>query len=405
MTISIKLKELSETLDTLSKDRGTGNLIIRNNELEGNLHLVSGRLLYATSWSHPVRRLHRALKQHCPKWVPDTSQLDDENLWEYQLLYQGIRKKQLSVQQAKAVIRTIVREVFFDIGYCKDCNYQWVGEDQESDTQISLSLALSYLEVEPALTKAIEMQQQWHNAGLSKISPTLAPVLKQGVKPEAVGGFGKFLTGKLTLWDIALKLRKSVYAVTRALIPLAKKKLVQFRTIPDLAKPKIKKPVTTASSKPDQPEANQTKVNQKQLLIACMDDSPVVAETLRKILEPAGYKILSIQEPMRGIAQLIEHKPDLIFLDLMMPNANGYSVCKFLRQTSVFDKTPIIVLTSRDTLIERNRVKLVGASDFLGKPPEKEKTLELVQKYLKPVQNEGVEPQEISGGMPRLAIQ
>jgi chemotaxis family two-component system response regulator PixG len=107
-----------------------------------------------------------------------------------------------------------------------------------------------------------------------------------------------------------------------------------------------------------------------------------VLQTLKKILEGAGYQILAINEPMRGVAKLNENQPDVIILDLVMPNASGYSVCKFLRQTSVFEKTPIIVLTSRDTLIDRNRAKLVGASDFLGKPPDPEKTIAIVEKYL-----------------------
>ena len=108
----------------------------------------------------------------------------------------------------------------------------------------------------------------------------------------------------------------------------------------------------------------------------------MILQTLKKILEGAGYQTLAINEPMRGVAKLIENQPDIIILDLVMPNASGYSVCKFLRQTSVFEKTPIIVLTSRDTLIDRNRAKLVGASDFLGKPPDPEKTLALIEKYL-----------------------
>ena len=71
----------------------------------------------------------------------------------------------------------------------------------------------------------------------------------------------------------------------------------------------------------------------------------MLAHGLKKILATAGYDVLIIQEPMRGFSLLIEHKPDLILLDLMLPNADGYSICKFLRDTPVFEKTPIIILT------------------------------------------------------------
>lgn len=62
----------------------------------------------------------------------------------------------------------------------------------------------------------------------------------------------------------------------------------------------------------------------------------------------------------------------------------------------MFEKTPIIVLTSRDTLIDRNRAKLVGASDFLGKPPDPEKTIALIEKYLDEVAAQDNETEDVT---------
>ena len=95
-----------------------------------------------------------------------------------------------------------------------------------------------------------------------------------------------------------------------------------------------------------------------------------------------GYDVLTIQEPMAGFGELIKHQPDLILLDLHMPNANGYSVCKFLRETPVFNKTPIIILTSQDTMIDRTRAKLAGATDFIAKPPEANVLLQMLNNLL-----------------------
>jgi len=135
-----------------------------------------------------------------------------------------------------------------------------------------------------------------------------------------------------------------------------------------------------ADKKP--PEIKQTPPETKTSLIACIDDSPVLTLTLRKILIPNGYQVLSIPEPMRGFSQLIEHKPDLILLDLLLPNADGYSICKFLRETPVFKKTPIIILTAKNTSIDRTRAQLVGATGFLAKPPQAQELLEMVQQHL-----------------------
>jgi chemotaxis family two-component system response regulator PixG len=85
---------------------------------------------------------------------------------------------------------------------------------------------------------------------------------------------------------------------------------------------------------------------------------------------------------MEGVATLAREKPDLIFLDVVMPQTNGYNLCTFLRQSELFRNTPIVILTSQDGLLDRTRAKLIGASDFLSKPPEPTKVLQIVQKYL-----------------------
>lgn len=374
------LKTIADQLNSLCQKRATGELVIGNSHYQGHIHLLSGRLLFATAGIHSTRRWNRITQRLAPQWIPNPGELHNTNMWEYQLLYQGITNKQLSVTQAKGIIRAIAQEVFFDLGCYPEAKIEW-HEGQKNATEIALSLSLSYLEVEPDLSKVMQLQEQWQASGLGNLSPTLAPVVKTGVDPSALGGLGKYLDGQYTLWDIAGNLGKSVINVTKALIPLLKKRIVQLKKIADLPNPLANhEQKQQGSSKPSSGTPHK-----RDGLIACIDDSPVILQTLKKILEGAGYRTLAISEPMRGVAKLIENQPDVIILDLVMPNASGYSVCKFLRQTSVFEKTPIIVLTSRDTLIDRNRAKLVGASDFLGKPPDPEKTLALVEKYLEEV--------------------
>jgi chemotaxis family two-component system response regulator PixG len=103
---------------------------------------------------------------------------------------------------------------------------------------------------------------------------------------------------------------------------------------------------------------------------------------MESILQPQGYEVLSILNPLQGISILLERKPDLIFLDLVMPHTNGYELCAFLRKTTSFQETPIIILTGNDGVIDRVRAKLTGASEFLGKPPEAQTVLRTVKKYL-----------------------
>lgn len=373
------LTRLTQELDNLTKP-GDGELILNNSKDIWKLHLVRGKLLYPTDKYHPVRRWNRALRQHCPNWnwSVEPYQLSDNPSWQCQLLTQGFNQKQLSLIQAKLVIRTVVQECLFELSNYKDLNSNWK-PSQKTISVFCQAVALSAKEIQTVLNNAVQIQQKWQAAGLEHLSPTLAPKLLQEVSPRSLPISDQYLNGQLTLWDIALHLQQSVTEVTRGLIPIVEKGILQFQEIPDLPQPTTKQPVaTTASPLTTKPSAS----TQKQPLIACIEDSPVLAHSLKKILMPAGYQVLIIHEPMRGFSQLIEHKPDLILLDLHLPNADGYSICKFLRETSVFKNTPIIILTARNTQIDRFRAKQVGATEFLSKPPQPKELLHRVQQYL-----------------------
>ncbi len=379
------LTKLTKELDNLSLEKlskyGSGELILLCNNMDTwGFHIVHGQLLYVTGGFHPVRRWDRALKQHRSNWnwSLDSYELSDNQPWECQLIDRGLRQKQLTTIQAKLVIRTIFQECLFELSSYTDFKSNWKSS-QEAISILCRVVALSANEIRAAITAAIQMHQRWQDDGMGHLNPTLAPILQQEIDPQRLPVLDKYLNGQFTLWDIALEVKKSVNDVTLSLMPLVDKGILQFREIADLPLPSVQKAATATYPLP---EITTTKPSQKQSLIACIDDSPVLTHTLKKILMPAGYKLLSIEEPMRGFGQLIENKPDLILLDLLLPNADGYSICKFLRETPVFKKTPIIILTAKNTPFDRARAQLAGATEFLGKPPEPQELLQMVQKYL-----------------------
>jgi two-component system, chemotaxis family, response regulator PixG len=65
-----------------------------------------------------------------------------------------------------------------------------------------------------------------------------------------------------------------------------------------------------------------------------------------------------------------------------MPNTNGYELCSFLRKSPLFKELPIVMLTGHDGVIDRLRAKVAGSTDFLGKPPDPKRVIEVVQKLL-----------------------
>ncbi|NJL51468.1 MAG: response regulator [Hydrococcus sp. SU_1_0] len=96
-------------------------------------------------------------------------------------------------------------------------------------------------------------------------------------------------------------------------------------------------------------------------------------------LEAGGYQVLSILDPTLALKQLSQQLPAVIFLDINMPNMNGYDLCSLLRKSERFKDIPIVMLTGRDGMIDRVRAKIVGATDYLTKPCDPNKLITLTK--------------------------
>jgi chemotaxis family two-component system response regulator PixG len=180
------------------------------------------------------------------------------------------------------------------------------------------------------------------------------------------------LNGQSTLRDLAAKTQRQVLEIATSLLPYIQTGVVELVDLPDLSVPINSSPQPTS---PRQATASKP-------VIACIDDSPLVCEILAKIAAEANCECVKILDPLRAIATLLQHQPDLIFLDLIMPNLNGYEICTRLRKMSAFRNTPIVLLSGN--LIDRVRAKVVGASECLDKPVNPETVLKLIDKYLSP---------------------
>lgn len=376
-SLSIAYVNTARTLASISQQRATGELQLGNNHQSWRLYFFHGRLVYATGNLHQVRRWRRAMKQQCPDYVPSGMPIGEP--WEYQLLSQSVAQNQLSMQQAQGVIKLSLEEVLFAWVSNPALAAEWSAVQRFAlKDNSALGLLLSSTDVEGVLGRSQQLWKSWKALELESLNPYQSPVLRTVSSELATAAtlptnLRPFLTGRYTLWDIACYARRPVTTITRFLLPWIQRGAIALEEVADLPHPFTDLRANGAKNQPARP------------LIACVDDSPTVGQFLANILEPAGYRVLKIQEPLSGIGTLSKTKPDLIFLDLVMPNANGYDLCAFLRKTPIFQNTPIIVLTSQSSFIDRTRAKLVGASDFLSKPPEPQALLSLVRQHLQSV--------------------
>ncbi len=241
-----------------------------------------------------------------------------------------------------------------------------------------LSTRLTLIDSEQVIGEANKLWQAWQSAKVADRSPDMAPVILQ---PEALqkrtstqvySNLAQLLDGQQTLRDLSIRMKRDVVTVTRSLLPYIQLGLVQLVPVKDIPPP-VSTPIAQKLSRTSTPH---------RTVIACIDDSPLICQALEKIVTEAGYQFVSEMDGLRAIAFLLSRKPDLIFLDLVMPNTNGYEICSQLRKLSYFRTTPIVILTGNDGILDRVRAKMVGSTDFIGKPVQPEVVLEIINKYL-----------------------
>ncbi|HEY9664578.1 MAG TPA: response regulator [Allocoleopsis sp.] len=162
---------------------------------------------------------------------------------------------------------------------------------------------------------------------------------------------------------------------------------------PAASEDKKNKPETTAnSSAANEPTKAQRLGSNNQSLplptgkttytIACIDDSPTVLQAIRTFLDDKTFTVLMIDNPVKALMQIIRSKPDLILLDVTMPNLDGYELCSLLRKHPSFKHTPVVMVTGNTGFIDRAKAKLVGASGYLTKPFTQSDLVKMVFKHL-----------------------
>lgn len=388
--IQVSLKESIVQLQQLKTLVFSGRLILRaNDRISWSFLLRIGCLSWQTGGSNLLQRWRQHLNATCPN-LPDgfidSMEMRPSLETEGYLLAQLLSKGLLNKQQLVELMTNTAIELFFDvIQWCKlngdRLSFQLIPNTPEA----KLTLPLPLIEITPTLRRAIQEWQAWQNAGLAAYSPNLFPQIEQPEKLKKLfttidyNNTVSTIDGMQTLRNIAAKQNRSVLNLTQSLMPLTQTGAIILLPEPKITSTTVKK-INTENISSN--KRNVAAAPQKLPLIACIDDSPSIHQALEKIVRERGHRYQSIQEPLVALLTVIKIKPDLIFLDLLMPVVNGYEVCTQIRKVPSLKDIPVVVLTGRDGLVDRMRAKLVGATDFMSKPVEVESVGKMLDKYL-----------------------
>ena len=118
----------------------------------------------------------------------------------------------------------------------------------------------------------------------------------------------------------------------------------------------------------------------KRVLV--VEDSRVARIVLCKFLQDHGYAVLEAGNGSTALSQLAVEKPDLVILDLILPDIDGYEVFQRMKDDERTAKIPVIILTSRDSLVDKLKGRMSGSDEYVTKPFKNEVLLEKLEKYL-----------------------
>jgi CheY-like chemotaxis protein len=118
----------------------------------------------------------------------------------------------------------------------------------------------------------------------------------------------------------------------------------------------------------------------KRILV--VDDDEMVLMALGELLKPEGYDVQTVSSGTEALQKLNQNGYDLLMLDVIMPEMDGFELCKKIRDLDQYKDTPIVFLTAKSREEDRMRGLEVGANLFLSKPISPDKLLQIVSDAL-----------------------
>jgi twitching motility two-component system response regulator PilG len=121
--------------------------------------------------------------------------------------------------------------------------------------------------------------------------------------------------------------------------------------------------------------------NLNDLKVMVIDDSNTIRRAADVLLKKTGCTVITAEDGFDALAKIAVQRPDIIFIDVMMPRLNGYETCSIIRSNPEFENTPLVLLSSKSSFCDKARGAVVGATSYLTKPFSKDELLGTISKY------------------------
>ncbi|PZO40002.1 MAG: response regulator [Pseudanabaena frigida] len=412
-------RELLKSLES-SKD---GCIYIVTDRIRWSFYIKGGKLVYASHSLESFERLERHLRS-LNREVPALndklrSQLrlmfDDPSpdnakykvtsemlCMEYLAILWLVNENYLSKPIAGKLVARIIQEVIeaflcLPNGEFADKYYGHLLQD----TYCSLSIIRTLEVIDKRLLA-------WHKLGPTISSPYQCPYLvsqttaEKRMSTETVQKLGRILRG-FNFCQLGALMGKDPLAIAKQLNPLIddgsillRDPLPPFDLLPKTyyLEPEeeiedIENSPETVISKMQENAEDMTSISQivlqqpvKTWKIVCIDDSESMLSIISSYLGREDFQVTLIQDSMKALIKITSIRPDLILLDIGMPNIDGYKLCSLIRKSSHFKDIPIVMVTGNKGVIDRTRARMSGATDYLTKPFLQADLLKMIMRHL-----------------------
>jgi twitching motility two-component system response regulator PilG len=116
--------------------------------------------------------------------------------------------------------------------------------------------------------------------------------------------------------------------------------------------------------------------------VMVIDDSKTIRRTAETLLTKAGCQVVTATDGFDALAKIADTRPDIIFVDIMMPRLDGYQTCALIKNNSEFKNTPVVMLSSKDGLFDKAKGRIVGSDQYLTKPFSKTELLNSIETHV-----------------------
>lgn len=382
-------------LQKISQDYVSGKLQVFSISQQWSIYFEQGKLIYACQLNEMWNLFYKKIQQLNPEFLNLNNQVrnqlkvifdsnhDDTGYSSYLAICRLVEQEYLDVAQVKQLIEELANEVMDSFLKLRDGIYEFLPNSCLNDLPKYIHIDVSTIAlnnqqraqkngdyINPAYHTSNYLFTDLNEQPASLNKPQLAQKLSYSQPQKEIN---QYIEPKVQNKPV------NNYIDT----PLAPVKhnntVLQVKVPPKGTNTNVDTQVKAQVKTQVNAPVKEIKSNAPKLYkVMCIDDSPTIIKAMQGFLDEELFQVVGVTDSLKALMQILRAKPDIILLDISMPNLDGYELCSLLRKHQEFRHTPVIMVTGRTGFIDKARAKLVKASGYLTKPFTKAELIKTV---------------------------